>query len=98
MSDKIKAIIAHITIIGWVIALIINLTQGKTPLTVFYLRQVLGLIIISFIANLLPDLISFVISLLVFGLLIYSLVGAIKNERWELPFIGEYFQKWFNFI
>jgi len=98
MSDRLKAIVAHVTIVGWVIALIINLVQSKTPLTIFYLRQMLGLLILSFIAGLLPSFIGNIVALLVFGLWIYSLVGAIKNERWELPLIGEYFQKWFNFI
>ncbi len=98
MSDKVKAIVAHITIIGWLIALIVNITQGKTPLTTFYLRQLLGLIAIGFVAGFFPQLIGAVISLLIIAALVYSVIGAVKEERRELPWVGAYFQKWFDFI
>lgn len=98
MSDQVKAIVAHITIIGWVIALIMNITQGKTSLTTFYLRQLLGLIAIGLVAGFFPKLLGTIISIIILGLWIYSLLGAIKNERREVPWIGEYFQKWFDFI
>ena len=98
MSDKVKAIVAHITLIGWLIALILNITQGKTPLTTFYLRQLLGLIAIGLVASFLPTFIGTVISLTVLAAWIYSVIGAVKEERRELPWVGEYFQKWFDFI
>jgi uncharacterized membrane protein len=98
MSDKVKAIVAHITLIGWIIALIINLTQEKTPLTTFYLRQMLGLIAIGLVSSFFPNLVGTIISLLIIAAWVYSLIGAFKNERRELPWIGEYFQKWFDFI
>lgn len=98
MNDKVKAIVAHITIVGWLIALIINITQGKTPLTTFYLRQMLGLIAIILVSSFFPKLLGTIISLIVLGLWIYSLIGAVQNERREVPWIGGYFQKWFDFI
>lgn len=98
MSDKVKAIVAHITLIGWLIALVVNFTQGKTPLTTFYLRQLLGLIAIGLVAGFLPTFIGTVISLIIIAAWVYSLIGAIKEERRELPWVGEYFQKWFDFI
>ena len=98
MSDKVKAIVAHITIIGWVIALIVNMTQEKTPLATFYLRQLLGLIAIGFISRFFPPFLSTIIWLVLIAASIYSLLGAIKEERRELPWVGEYFQKWFDLI
>jgi uncharacterized membrane protein len=98
MSDKVKAIVAHITLIGWLIALILSMTQGKTPLTTFYLRQLLGLIAIGLVSGFFPSLIGTIISLLVIAAWVYSLIGAVKEERRELPWVGEYFQKWFDFI
>ena len=98
MSDKVKAIVAHITLIGWLIALVVNATQGKTPLTTFYLRQMLGLIAIGLVSSFFPQLIGTLISLLIIAAWVYSLIGAIKNEYRELPWVGEYFQKWFDFI
>lgn len=99
MSDKVKSIIAHITVIGWIIAFVMNLTTGKTPQANFYLRQTFGLFLIGIFINLLPiRSLSLLISLVVLGLLIYSLLGAINGERRELPVIGKYFQDWFKFI
>ena len=38
MNSKAKAILAHITIIGWIIALILNM-KDKDEFTSFYVRQ-----------------------------------------------------------
>ncbi len=45
-DGKNVAIIAHLTLIGWVIALIMN-NGNKTELGSFYIRQVLGIIILA---------------------------------------------------
>ena len=45
MDDKTKSIVAHLTLIGWVIALILN-QQDKGPNTSYYLRQNLGLMVL----------------------------------------------------
>ena len=48
MSDKIsgkaKAIIAHITLIGWIVALVLNM-QKRDSYASFYIRQYLGIMI-----------------------------------------------------
>ncbi len=99
MNDKTKAIIAHITIIGWLAALALYFFTEKTSLTRFYLRQVLGLLLIGMLINWLPLMgLGFPLSIGVLVLIIMSLLGAIKSEERETPFIGKYFQKWFNFI
>jgi uncharacterized membrane protein len=109
MTDKIKAIIAHITIIGWLIALLMHLSSKKSApsamtnafggtLNQFYLRQLLGLILLSFV-NMLPlGVLNLIISIALLAAWLYSLVMAIQEKREPLPLVGEYFQKWFDFI
>lgn len=50
MDGKTRAIVAHFTLIGWIIALIVNNSddKGKDELASFYIRQMLGLILIWF--------------------------------------------------
>ena len=99
MNDKIKAIVAHLTVIGWLIAVVLNLMTEKTPLTTFYLRQMLGLIILGFVLRWLPLMgLGLPISIALIALWGMSLYGAIKEEKRETPFIGKYFQEWFTFL
>ncbi len=99
MNDKIKAIIAHITFLGWLLALILNFVTRKTPLTSFYLRQTLGIFLAGMLVNMLPFRgLAVLLSLGLLALLIYSLIGAIKEEQRELPIVGRYFQEWFSFL
>jgi uncharacterized membrane protein len=97
MSDKLKAIIAHVTLIGWIIAIVLNLSN-KTPLTSFYLRQMMGILLLGLLFNLFSGVISMVLSILLIGLWVYSLLGAFAEEKRELPYIGTYFQQWFTFL
>ena len=88
------AIIAHLTIIGWIIALVMNNTT-KNEFGSFYIRQMLGLMITGFIFSFIP-LIGWVIGLVIFVLWIVSLVGALSGEQKLTPGIGPYFQDWFK--
>jgi len=93
MDGKTKAIVAHITLIGWIIALVLN-SQEKDEYASFYIRQMLGLLIISFL-GFIPFLgIIFGIAGLV--LWIISLIGAASGEMKTLPVVGQYFQDWFK--
>lgn len=104
---KTRAIIAHITLIGWIIAIVQN-GSDKNEDASFYIRQMLGLFIlgigvqiISMIFAFIPFIgwvISFVAMLASFGVVglwIYSLVSAINGKKEPTPFIGGHFQKWF---
>ncbi|MDA3930987.1 MAG: hypothetical protein PF541_18715 [Prolixibacteraceae bacterium] len=93
MDEKVKAIVAHITPIGWIIALIVNIND-KDEYTSFYLRQTLGLYIISLIANFIPFL-GWIVGVVVFAFWLLSLIYAIQGERKNVPF-GHLFQEWFN--
>jgi uncharacterized membrane protein len=94
MDGKTKAIVAHITWVGWLIALIINSSQ-KDEITSFYIRQLLGIYLFSLVITFIP-LVNIVGWILAFIFWILSLVGAINGEMKETPVIGRYFQDWFK--
>jgi hypothetical protein len=101
MDDKTKSIVAHITLIGWIIALVMN-QSDKGPNTSFYLRQNLGLYIIaiagSIIGMLTMSVISTIISIAVLVLWVLSLLGALGGTQKPSPFVGDMFQQWFKAI
>jgi uncharacterized membrane protein len=90
------AIIAHITIIGWIIALIMN-NSDKTELGSFYIRQMLGLLIFSFVLWFVP-VVGWILNLVMLILWILSLIGALGGEKKTIPVLGEHFQNWFKGI
>jgi uncharacterized membrane protein len=94
MDGRTKAIVAHITIVGWIIALIIN-SNDKDEFASFYIRQLLGLYLAGFILSIIPG-IGWIVALVVFVFWVLSLLGAIQNEIKETPLIGNYFQEWFR--
>jgi uncharacterized membrane protein len=94
MDGRTKAIVAHITIVGWIIALIIN-NNDKDEFASFYIRQTLGLYLAGFILSFIP-FIGWVLSVVVFVFWILSLLGAIQNEIKETPVAGNLFQEWFR--
>jgi len=94
MDGKTKAIIAHITYIGWIISLVINMNE-RDEIASFYIRQLLGIYLFSIIVSFIPiiNIIGW-IAALVFWIL--SLIGAVNGEMKETPVIGKYFQDWFK--
>ncbi|TXE12802.1 YtxH domain-containing protein [Seonamhaeicola algicola] len=95
LSDgKNVAIIAHITLIGWIIALVMN-NGNKTEFASFYIRQMLGLIICSFVLWFVP-VVGWILNLVLIVFWIMSLVGALGGEKKETPVIGKFFQDWFK--
>ena len=96
LSDgKNVAIIAHITIIGWVIALIMNGGDKKTQFGSFYIRQMLGLSLCAIVFSFIP-MVGWIINLGFIVLWIMSLIGALGNEKKLTPVLGQYFQDWFK--
>ena len=93
MDAKTKAIIAHITPIGWIVALILN-NENKDEFTSFYIRQTLGLFIVGLVLKFIPVL-GWILSVVVFAFWLLSLIYAAQGERKAVPF-GEHFQQWFS--
>ncbi|MFV0266583.1 MAG: hypothetical protein ACK5HT_05545 [Draconibacterium sp.] len=94
MDGKTKAIVAHIYWIGWVIALILN-SSDKDELTSFYIRQLLGLFLLSLVLMFIP-IIGWLANIVIFVFWIISLIGAINGEKKLIPLVGELFQDWFK--
>ena len=97
LSDgKNVAIIAHIWWIGWIIALIMNNGEKKTEFGSFYIRQMLGLLLFSFLSWIPIPYFPFIIGVAGLVLWIMSLIGALSGEKKPVPIIGEQFQDWFK--
>jgi uncharacterized membrane protein len=93
MDGKTKAIVAHITLIGWIIALVLN-SQEKDEFASFYIRQMLGLIILNFVWII--PILGWIVGIVVLVLWILSVIGAASGELKLTPVIGQYFQDWFK--
>ena len=98
MDAKVKSIIAHITIIGWIIALILNSSSGQERhlMTSFYLRQLLGIYLVTLIGTLIGSIFGWVFWVFALILWFISLLGALSGDTKLVPFVGEYFQDWFK--
>lgn len=94
MDGKTNAIVSHLFLIGWVIALVIN-SNEKDEFASFYIRQNLGLMLAGMILVLIP-VIGWIISIAIFVFWIMSLIGAVQGEKKETPILGKYFQEWFK--
>ncbi len=94
MDGKTNAIVSHLFLIGWVIALVIN-SNEKDEFASFYIRQNLGLMLAGMILVLIP-VIGWIISIAIFVFWIMSLIGAVQGEKKETPILGKYFQDWFK--
>ena len=88
------ALIAHLTLIGWVIALVMN-NNTKSEFGSFYIRQVLGLGLCGLVLSFIPVL-GWIVSLGILVLWIMSLIGATSGEKKLTPVLGAYFQDWFK--
>ena len=99
MDDKTKSIVAHLTLIGWVIALVMN-QSDKGENTSFYLRQNLGLTVIAIVGSVIGmftlAIISTIVSIAVAVLWVLSLLGALSGEKKPSPVVGDMFQQWFK--
>ncbi|MEZ4810207.1 MAG: YtxH domain-containing protein [Allomuricauda sp.] len=93
-SGKTVAIVAHLTLIGWIIAIIMN-SSNKTEIGSFYVRQVLGIFLVGLVLGLIPivNLIGWIFPLILW---IVSLIGAINGTQKPVFLVGEYFQNWFK--
>ncbi|MGM0649740.1 MAG: DUF4870 domain-containing protein [Bacteroidota bacterium] len=94
MDGKTTAIIAHITLIGWIIAIVIN-SNEKNEFASYYIRQLLGLFLAALVLGWIP-IIGWLLSIGIFVFWLISLIGAVQGEKKEVPLVGHYFQEWFK--
>jgi len=106
-EDKTVAIIAYLTLIGFIVAIVIHMNK-KTRLGAFHLRQMLGFILTG-IAVVFCEFILFFIPILgwlcvlalwasMLVLWILGLVAAINGQMKPMPVVGTLYQKWFGTV
>ena len=104
-EDKVVAIVAYLTLIGFLVAIIIHMNK-KTKLGAYHLRQVLGFILTGiavvfceFVLVFIPFLGWLCILALWAAMLvlwILGLVAAINGQMKPMPVVGPLYQKWFG--
>ncbi|CAM1341564.1 hypothetical protein [Tenacibaculum aestuarii] len=101
-EGKTAAIISHFTVIGLIVAFVLNM-NNKNAFASFYIRQMLGLNIL-YMANIwivyryLGNTIGWAVGVLLFALWIISLLAVLKGEKKLVPVVGEQFQNLFKGI
>lgn len=100
-EDKTTAILAYITLIGFIIAIVLN-GQKKTALGSYHLRQMLGIVVTGFASYILifipilgwiAMIVLAVINLIMW---IMGLIAAINGEMKPAPILGAKYQEWFK--
>ena len=101
-DGKMIAIISYITVIGTLIAFIMN--QNKhNYFAAFHIRQAIGIFTVGLLVNFISrytniDFLDTILGIGVFILWIIGLIGAIKGEEKLVPLLGVQFQEWFRNI
>ncbi len=93
-NTKLIAILSHLSLPGLLIAFILN-NQNKSDLGSFYIRQNLGIAILSFLV-IIPLLGFFIVLPFTFVMWVISLMNAINEKPKPIPLVGEMFQGWFK--
>jgi len=100
-EEKNIAIIAYITIIGLIIAFVMN-NDKKSEFAKFHIKQSLGLALTGLalgIIGMIP-LLGWIIYILGIIVLLYmwvmGLMNAINNTQSSVPFLGKKYIEWFN--
>jgi len=109
MSNKAIGIVAYITIIGWLIALIVHKGKDdKSAAAGFHIEQSLGLILTAIAVSIVGQILASILGIL--GLLmmivnlglivlwVIGLINAINEKQEPIPLIGPFFQGKFGFI
>ncbi|QNL51699.1 DUF4870 domain-containing protein [Olivibacter sp. SDN3] len=108
MTNKTVAMVAYITIIGWVIAyLTYKKSTEKNTLINYHLGQSLGIIIISVVLSVIsvvvlaivPALGSlfYLISLIPFVFMLLGIIAASNETERPVPLVGKIFEGKFSF-
>ncbi len=100
-EDKTVAIVAYLTLIGFIAATIIH-SNKKTKLGAFHLRQMLGFMLTWFavIILIIIPIVGWILIpafyIFMFVCWITGLLAAINGQMMPMPLVGSYYQKWFG--
>ncbi len=102
-QDKTIAIIAYLTVIGLVVAFVLN-NEKKDPFANYHIRQSLGLVLTSIalsLINVIPVL-GWIVSLIGAFVLLYmwimGLLNAVNGKEKPVPILGEKYIEWLKSI
>ena len=101
-EGKTIAIISYITIVGLIIAFIMNQNK-KNSFASFHIRQATGIAILGVIISMLSNYLNLgfigtVLGLAALALSIIGIIGAVQGEEKKIPLLGDQFQEWFKSI
>lgn len=102
-EGKATAIIAYITVIGLVIALVMN-GDKKNPFAAYHIRQSLGLMLTSFavsVVSMIPFvgwLVGIVAAFVLLYMWIMGVMSAANGQEKPLPILGDYYLEWFKTV
>ncbi len=100
-EGKTIAIISYITLIGTIVAFIMN-NDKKNAFASFHIRQMVGLgllaLVNSFVIANISAMVSLVVSVVLLVLWIIGFIGVVQGETKTVPVLGESFQNWFKGI
>ena len=107
MDGKTIAIISYITLIGLIVAFVMNQNK-KDDLASYHIRQMVGLTLLSIALSILgwilgsvSGMLGMVVNILSLGVLVLWVLGLIKaigGEKSPVPIVGQMFQDWFKNI
>ena len=101
-EGKTIAIISYITIIGLVIAFIMNQNK-KNYFASFHIRQATGIAALELVISVLSrylnlGMIGNILGLAALALSIIGIIGAVQGQEKKIPLLGDHFQEWFKSI
>lgn len=100
-EGKTMAIISYITLIGTIIAFVMN-NDKKNSFAAFHIRQNIGLnifyLVNSFLIYRFSQWAGGIIGIFLFVLWLIGLIGAAQGEEKKVPLLGDQFQDWFKGI
>jgi|SRR5690554_970874 len=102
-DGKTIAIIAYITVIGLIIALVMN-QEKRNSFAKFHIRQSLGIMLTGLVTSFISwvPFIGWILAPIVFiGLMvlwIFGLLNAVSGREKTVPILGDKFAEWFKTI
>jgi len=101
-EGKTMAIISYITLIGLIIAFVMN-NDKRNSFASFHIRQNVGIFGLYFVniflfSRFVDPSILFLIGLGTFVLWVIGLIGALRGKEKSVPLFGDLFQDWFKSI
>ncbi len=102
-EGKTIALLAYLTIIGLIVALVMN-NEKKNAFGSYHIRQSLGIMLTAFLASfiaiipLLGWLIYLVAAPFFLVLWIFGLLNAINGKQKPIPLFGEKYAEWFKTV